>query len=77
MRHVRVTPTAPSAQTELLIPRGLDELVLACLAKDPAARPQSARELSLRLAAIEGADPWTEEQASAWWATHHPASVRA
>jgi len=77
MQHVRVTPTAPSAQTELLIPRGLDELVLACLAKDPAARPQSARELSLRLAAIEGADPWTEEQASAWWATHHPASVRA
>jgi hypothetical protein len=37
------------------IPAALDGLVLSCLLKDPAKRPQSARELSRRLGAIEGA----------------------
>ena len=77
MQHLQTTPTAPSAHTELPVPRALDELVLACLAKDPAARPQSAKELSLRLAAIEGAGPWTEEQARTWWTTHQPVPLHA
>ena len=41
-------PTPPSARSEMPIPRGLDRLILSCLAKDPAERPQSARELSRR-----------------------------
>ena len=49
-QHAHTTPTPPSARTDLPIPKALDDLVLACLAKDPANRPQSARELSLRLA---------------------------
>ena len=35
----------PSQRTELPIPRELDELVLACLEKDPKRRPQNAEEL--------------------------------
>jgi serine/threonine-protein kinase len=54
----------------LPIPRALEDIVLSCLAKEPAHRPQSARELSLRLAAVEGATAWTEERAREWWATH-------
>jgi len=44
--------------------------VMACLAKDPADRPQSPRELSLRLAEIEGPDAWTQERAGKWWEAH-------
>jgi serine/threonine-protein kinase len=46
---------------------------MSCLAKDPADRPQTAKELSHRLAAIEGQNRWTEDHARAWWAAHHPA----
>jgi len=67
MHHTQTLPAAPSSRTELPIPPALDELVLACLAKDPADRPQSARELSRRLARVEGADRWGEERAKAWW----------
>jgi hypothetical protein len=43
------------------------------LAKDPANRPQSARELSLRLAEVEGASAWTQDRAQEWWVAHQPA----
>ncbi|MGH9253282.1 MAG: protein kinase domain-containing protein [Vicinamibacterales bacterium] len=70
LQHAQTPPTRPSARTEVPIPAALDDLVLSCLAKDPADRPQSARELSLRLAAVEGATAWTQDRAREWWATH-------
>src|SRR5207247_6573469 len=69
-QHAQPPPTPPSARTDLPIPRALDDLVLSCLAKDPANRPQSARELSRRLAEVDGASAWTQERAREWWATH-------
>jgi len=69
-QHAQTPPTPPSARTDLPIPTALDELVLSCLAKDPANRPQSARELSRRLAEVDGASAWTQERAREWWATH-------
>jgi serine/threonine-protein kinase len=74
MHHVQTVPSPPSSRTELPIPQALDALVLSCLAKDPAARPQTARELSHRLEAIDCADAWTDDRARAWWAQHVPAS---
>jgi eukaryotic-like serine/threonine-protein kinase len=47
--------------------------VLACLAKLPAERPQSARELLRRLDAIDFGRTWTDDRARAWWAEHEPA----
>ena len=70
LKHAQTPPTPPSARTELPIPPALEDLVLSCLAKDPAKRPQSARELSLRLAEVEGASAWTQDRARDWWATH-------
>ena len=40
LHHAHTPPTPPSARTELPIPAALDQLVMSCLAKDPAERPQ-------------------------------------
>jgi hypothetical protein len=67
MRHANAPPEPPSSRGAAAIPRALDDLVLACLAKDPAHRPQSARDLALRLAEVHGAVEWTQERAREWW----------
>jgi hypothetical protein len=72
LHHTKTIPAPPSARTELPIPDALDRLILSCLEKDRARRPQSARELSRQLAAIPGADAWTEEMARNWWGRHWP-----
>jgi eukaryotic-like serine/threonine-protein kinase len=74
LHHAQTAATPPSARTEVPVPSALDDLVLSCLAKDPAARPQTARELSRRLASVEGANDWTDDRARAWWASHQPAA---
>jgi serine/threonine-protein kinase len=77
MNHVHTPPSPPSRRSELPVPEELDRLVLSCLAKDPAERPQSARALSQRLGEIDGAEAWTESRAREWWAKHQPvAAVR-
>jgi len=68
VRHIEEKPVPPSRRTDRPIPRSLDDAVLACLAKDPAARPPSAAAVSDALAAAESdVEPWTQAQAVAWW----------
>ena len=74
VQHAQKPPVPPSVRTDLPIPKALEDLVLSCLAKDPANRPQSARELSLRLADVEGANGWTQDRAREWWATNQSAA---
>ncbi|MEA2722835.1 MAG: eukaryotic-like serine/threonine-protein kinase [Gemmatimonadales bacterium] len=74
-QHANASPVPPSQRSELEIPAELDSIILACLAKYPEDRPQTAGELSRRLATAVST-PWTEEQAQRWWDRHHPASVR-
>jgi serine/threonine protein kinase len=74
VRHAHTRPTPPSERSELPIPPALDRVVLDCLSKNPNDRPQSAKELSRRLAEIAGSEPWTEERARAWWEAHEPRS---
>ncbi|NIM51614.1 MAG: protein kinase [Gemmatimonadales bacterium] len=70
--HTETTPVAPSQRGELAISRSLDEVVLACLAKDRNKRPADADELSRRLAACDVGEPWTQECAAAWWGANLP-----
>ncbi len=60
------------------LPRGLEELILSCLAKDPDNRPADAREMIKRLRAIEipPEEAWSDERAASWWQHHRPANVQ-
>jgi len=72
LHHAQTVAAPPSTRTDRPIPPALDDLVLSCLAKDPSHRPQSARDLSRRLAEIGGAKAWTQERAQSWWVEHQP-----
>jgi serine/threonine-protein kinase len=48
------------------VPVPLSALLMRCLAKDPALRPQTAVELLRELSAVP-VPAWTDEQASSWW----------
>jgi serine/threonine-protein kinase len=63
--HASATPAAPS--TRCTLPAALDELVLACLEKDPARRPASARVMAAALEDIARELPWSAADAEAWW----------
>jgi eukaryotic-like serine/threonine-protein kinase len=76
LHHAQTSPLPPSARTELPIPAALDDLVLACLAKNPADRPPTARELARRLAFIERTTEWTENRAREWWMAHWSTASR-
>jgi serine/threonine-protein kinase len=72
MMHVQAVPDAPSSRAERPIPEGLDRLVLSCLEKDPARRPQGADQLARMLEACRVDEPWTEDRAQQWWEKHLP-----
>jgi len=70
LHHVQTKPIPPSQRSEMPIPRELDDLVLACLEKDPAKRPQDAEEL-LRLAySCKACEGWSDDDARTWWQMH-------
>ncbi len=76
VRHVAAPPVPPSQRTELAIPPALDEVILACLEKDPERRLGTADELAERLAACPTPSPWTPERARQWWDLHRPPVTR-
>ena len=76
LQHAHAAPAAPSSRSELEMPAAIDNLILSCLAKDPADRPSTAEELSHRLSAVATSSTWTPERARAWWDQHHPAPAR-
>src|SRR5450432_603295 len=70
-QHLHQEPESFSARG-VAVSTELEALVLACLAKKPEARPQSAAELLRRLEACTSA-PWDSESARIWWLEHQPA----
>jgi serine/threonine-protein kinase len=72
MHHVQSRPLPPSQRTELPIPPELDELVLACLEKDPARRPPDAGALFRMAVECRTCSSWDQTAARTWWETHLP-----
>lgn len=73
MKHV-TQPITPPSEFMSDLPNELNELVLSCLAKNPADRPNNAFELAERLAAVPFDDPWDNHHAEAWWNANMPAA---
>jgi tRNA A-37 threonylcarbamoyl transferase component Bud32 len=72
VRHVKDTPVPPSQRTELSVPAALDDLILKCLEKERAKRPQDAQEVLQMAKKIRRDGAWEQEQARAWWEKHLP-----
>ena len=66
----------PSLRAPGDVPLELEDLVMACLEKDPELRPRNGTVLLERLAAIEGVPPWEEADARAWWGANAEAVTR-
>ena len=52
------------------VPRGLDEIVARCLAKDRVERPHDVVVVMELLEALAVESPWTQQQAQSWWREH-------
>ena len=72
IQHVQSTPIPPSQRVELPIPKVLDDLILACLEKDPDKRPQNAEELFRLAQDCRACDGWSSSKAKSWWELHLP-----
>ncbi|MGF1511053.1 MAG: serine/threonine-protein kinase [Myxococcota bacterium] len=68
--HLDQIPDRISVRAERPIPEDLEVAILACLAKDPDDRPESAGALARILRECKLEDSWTHADAEAWWALH-------
>jgi serine/threonine-protein kinase len=75
--HAKTEPPRPSSRGELPLPAALEDLIMACLEKDPARRPANAAILSARLEACPLKSEWTSERAEKWWTAHLPSPSEA
>jgi serine/threonine protein kinase len=69
-QHLHQKPESLSARG-IRVPAELEAIVLACLEKEPALRPQSASELRRKLEAC-AVEPWDADRARSWWLEHQP-----
>ncbi len=68
--HLHTTPEPPSRRRADPIPGDLETILLDCLAKSPASRPESAAVLRARLESCDGFGTWTSDRAREWWRLH-------
>lgn len=67
LHQVKEMPMRPSERLGKPVSRDLEELLMRCLAKDPAARPVNARELDEALGRCQSAGNWTRDLTEEWW----------
>lgn len=65
--HVSETPVPPSERDGAPCTVEIEAAIMKCLEKNPAKRPQTARELAKMLEAAPVVEPWSTDYAEAWW----------
>ncbi len=75
MHQVNDLPAKPSERLGKPVASDLEEVLMRCLAKDPAARPVNARELDDALGRCKNAADWTRDLADEWWRKYAAAQV--
>jgi len=76
IKHLQDPPLPPSQRTELHVPPTLDALILGCLEKKPARRPQDIDELLRVIRQCRVGATWDRDRAKDWWLTHLPEMCR-
>jgi serine/threonine-protein kinase len=66
--HLHTPPEPLSRRAPGRVPEALENLVMRCLAKDAADRPESALSLQRALTGCRCDPPWTADDAAGWWA---------
>ena len=68
--HIDELPVPPSKRGKMEVSNHLEDVILRCLEKSRAKRPQTARDLAQLLARCEAAGQWTVEDGDRWWGRH-------
>ncbi|WLD13439.1 serine/threonine protein kinase [Planctellipticum variicoloris] len=76
-QHVLQAPEPPSERLGRSVTPELEAALLACLEKDPSRRPQTARELAVRLEKCATAHEWSMEKADGWWSRYSSGTLTA
>jgi serine/threonine protein kinase len=64
-QHISSNPDLPSQRLGRAVSRELEHAILACLEKNRAKRPQTARDLATMLDRVDA--EWTLDDAETWW----------
>ncbi len=69
-QQIAAIPETPSSRLGQPVATGLESALMACLEKNRARRPQTARDLAKQLHASSVTTIWTADEADGWWGRH-------
>ena len=69
-KHITESPVPPNERPGIQISAELEHVILSCLDKSRARRPQTARDLATSLMRCPHANEWSLADADAWWSAH-------
>ncbi len=72
-QHFSAIPESPSQRLRRAVSPELEHAILACLEKNRAKRPQTARDLAAMLDRVVSS--WSLDDAEAWWSRHERAQA--